>query len=54
MGMAKIPTRTSWAKITWHKKKKRKRKERKKKIIIKTISKDNKMVDSLIALIKRC
>ena len=36
------------------KKKKRKEKERKEKIIIiKTISKDNKMVDSLIAQIKR-
>ena len=44
MGMAKIPTRKSWAKITWHGKKKRK---------IKTISKDNKMLDSLIAQIKR-
>ena len=44
MGMAKIFTRSSWTKITWHRKKKRK---------IKTISKDNKMVDSLIAQIKR-
>ena len=35
MGMAKIPTRMSWVKITWHRKKKKKRKERK----IKTISK---------------
>ena len=43
MGMAKIPTRTSWEKLTWHRKKKRK---------IKTISKDNKMVGSLIAQIK--
>ena len=44
MGMVKIPIRTSWAKITWHRKKERK---------IKTISKDNKIVDSLIAQIKR-
>ena len=44
MGMEKIPTRTSWAKITWPRKKKRK---------IKTISKDNKMVDYLIVQIKR-
>ena len=43
MGMAKIPTRTSWEKLTWHRKKKRK---------INTMSKDNKMVDSLIAQIK--
>ena len=43
MGMEKIPTRTSCAKITWPRKKKRK---------IKTISKDNKMVNSLIAQIK--
>ena len=45
MGMAKIPIRRSWEKITWHKIKKR-------KIKIKTISEDNKMVDSLIAQIK--
>ena len=44
MGMVKIPARTSWAKIKWHRKKKRK---------INTISKDNKMVDSFIAQIKR-
>ena len=44
MGMVKIPIRTSWAKITWHRKKERK---------IKTISKDNKIVDSLIAQIKK-
>ena len=31
MGVTKIPTRTSWAKITWHRKKKEKKK-------IKTIS----------------
>ena len=43
MGMVKIPTRTSWAKVTWRRKKKRK---------IKTISKDNKVIDSLIAQIK--
>ena len=43
MGMAKIFTRMSWAKITWHRKKNRK---------IKTIIKDNKMVDSLIAQIR--
>jgi len=43
MGTAKIPTRTLWAKITQHRKKK----------IITTISKDNKMVNSLIAQIKR-
>ena len=30
MGMAKIPIRTSWAKITRHEKKKRKRKKKKK------------------------
>ena len=42
--METIPTRMSWEKVTWHRKKKRK---------IKTISKDNKMVDSLIAQIKR-
>ena len=42
--MAKIPTRTSWEKVTWHKKK---------KIKIKTISKDNKMTNSFIAQIKR-
>ena len=34
--MAKIPTRTSWAKVTWQRKKKIKRKKKKKKI------KDNK------------
>ena len=44
MGMAKIPTRKSWAKNTWHRKRKRKRKKRNKKI--KTISKDNKIADS--------
>jgi len=49
MGMAKIPIRTSWAKITWHRKRKRKRKGKK----IKTIRKDNKMVDSFVAQIKR-
>ena len=49
MGIAKIPTWRSWTKVTWHKKKKRKRKKRK----IKTISKDNKMLDSFIAQIKR-
>ena len=49
MGMVKIPTMTSWEKVTWHRKKKRKRKKRK----IKTISKDNKMLDSFIAHIKR-
>ena len=49
MVMVKIPTRTSWAKVTWQ----RKRKEKRRKKIIKTISKDNKMVDSLIAQIKR-
>ena len=44
MGMAKIPIKTSWAKITWHGKKirkeKRKKKKRKRKMM--TISKDNK------------
>ena len=49
MGMVKIPTRTSWEKITWQGKKKRRIKKRKRK----TISKDNKMVDFLIAQIKR-
>ena len=49
MGMAKILTRTSWEKVTWHRKKKRKMKKRK----IKTISKDNKMVDTFITQIKR-
>ena len=49
MVIVKIPTRTSWAKVTW----KRKRKEKRRKKIIKTISKDNKMIDSLIAQIKR-
>ena len=44
MGMAEILTWTSWAKVTWHRKKKKK---------IKTISKDNKMVGSPIAQIKR-
>ena len=48
MGMAKIPTRMSWAKITWHRKKKREKKRK-----IKTISKDNKMVDFILAQIKR-
>ena len=43
MGMVKIPAMTSWAKVTWHRKKKRK---------IKTISKDNKMLDSFITQIK--
>ena len=44
MGMAKIPQRTSWAKITWHGKKKRKekRKKKKRKRKMMTISKDNK------------
>ena len=47
MVMAKIPSRTSWAKITWHGKKKRKEKKRK----IMTISKDNKwMVLTLLKL----
>ena len=44
MGMAKIPIRMSWAKVTWQRKKKRKKKM--------TISKNNKMVDSLITQIK--
>ena len=39
MDTAKIPIRTSWAKVTWHEKKKRKKKKRRK---IMTISKDNK------------
>ena len=47
MGMAKIPQRKSWAKITWHGKNRRKKKEKKKekeerKMI--TIRKDNKWV----------
>ena len=29
MGMAKIPKRTSWAKITWHRRKKKKNKDNK-------------------------
>ena len=37
-------------KITWHRKKKKKEKRKKKK---KTINKDNEMVDSPIAQIKR-
>ena len=45
--MAKIPTSMSWAKMTWQKKKKRKEKKKKR------ISKDNKMVDSFVAQIKR-
>ena len=49
MGIEKIPTRTSWEKITWHRKNKKRRKKRK----IKTRSKDNKIVDSLVAQIKR-
>ena len=28
MGMAKIPSRTSWEKITWHGKKKRKKEKK--------------------------
>ena len=43
-GMVKIPTRTPWANVTWRRKKKRK---------IKTISKDSKVINSLIAQIKR-
>ena len=39
MGMAKIPQRMSWAKITWQRKKKRKEKKIIKEI---TIRKDNK------------
>ena len=31
IGMAKIPARTSWAKITWQRKKKRKKQKKKKK-----------------------
>ena len=42
--MAEICKRTSWAKMTWHRKKKKKKKDKKK-----AISKDIKMVDSLIA-----
>ena len=45
MGIAKIPARMSWVKVTWQRKKKRKKK-------MKTISKDNRMVDSLITQIK--
>ena len=45
MGMAKIPTRMSWANVTWHRKKKKNNKESK--------NKDNKMVDSLIAQNKK-
>ena len=53
MDLAKIPTRTSWEKlhgIEKRKKRKRKKREKKKK---KTINKDNEMVDSPIAQIKR-
>ena len=41
MVMAKIPSRTSWAKITWQGKKKKKKRERekKRKIKIKIINK---------------
>ena len=46
MGMAKIPQRTLWAKITWHAKKKRKRRKRK----MMTISKHNKWV--VLSLLK--
>ena len=34
MGMAKIPTRKSWAKNTWHRKRKKERKKKKKNKII--------------------
>ena len=43
MGMAKIPIRMSWAKITCIEKRKEKKKSK-----VKTISKNNKIVDSLI------
>ena len=47
MGMAKIPQRTSWAKImAWKKEKKKKREEKK----LMTISKDNKWV--VLSLLK--
>ena len=48
MGMAKILIRTSWAKITWHRKRKRKRKKKK----IMTISKDNKWMILLLLKLK--
>ena len=40
-------------KITWHRKKKKKKKKEKRKKKKKTINKDNEMVDSPIAQIKR-
>ena len=46
MGMAKIPIRTSWEKITWHEKKKIKKKK------IMTISKDNKWMILLLLKLK--
>ena len=45
MGMAKIPQRTSWVKITWQRKKKTKKKKNKV-----TISKDNKKKEILSLL----
>ena len=49
MGMAKIPIRMSWAKITRHEKKKTKRKQRRK---IMTIIKDNKWMILLLLKLK--
>ena len=43
MGMAKIPQRTLWEKITWHGKKKKK---------MMTISKDNKWMVLLLLKLK--
>ena len=40
-------------KITWHRKKKKKKKKEKRKKKKKTINKDNEIVDSPIAQIKR-
>ena len=53
MGMAKIPERTSWAKITWQRKKKRKEKQKKKKKRNEMkISKNNKKVILLLLKLK--
>jgi len=46
VGMAKIPQRTSWTKITWHGKKKRRRRK------MMTISKVNKWVVLLLLKLK--
>jgi len=51
MGMAKIPIRMSWAKITWHGKKKRKEKKNEERKIM-TIRKDNKWMILLLLKLK--